>query len=323
MKIALCFIISYNHQLNQEDVWRKWINQNKDLFNIYFHYKNYASISSEWIKKHAMRPNLIAKTSYYYVVPAYMSILNHAFQNIENKWFCLLTESCVPIVSPERFRRTFFENYQASILKCDHAYWNIDFHHRANLKMIKKEFHLCNDPWFILSRDHVNKSLYFLVKENRLYKTICEGGLANESIFAIILKSFNEINDTSKVINEVSTLTDWEHMSSPTSPYTFTSGSQEEVERIEKMMKKHTYGLFLRKVSSDFPKEVLNNIIYKTDINYYTNEYDHVQMNKKVINKLNRLCIYFVINIGIYIILYLYMLVNISTFVHILDNLQM
>ena len=39
MKVALCFIISYEHVLQKEHYWINWIEQNKDLFNIYFHYK--------------------------------------------------------------------------------------------------------------------------------------------------------------------------------------------------------------------------------------------------------------------------------------------
>jgi hypothetical protein len=40
MKIALCFIISYDHILIKEDLWRKWIEYNKDIINVYFYYKD-------------------------------------------------------------------------------------------------------------------------------------------------------------------------------------------------------------------------------------------------------------------------------------------
>ena len=33
MKIALCFIISYEHVLNKEQLWIDWINPNKDIIN--------------------------------------------------------------------------------------------------------------------------------------------------------------------------------------------------------------------------------------------------------------------------------------------------
>ena len=53
MKAALCFIISYDHQLNKEHIWREWIEPNKDIINVYFHYKTFDSIKSDWIKERA------------------------------------------------------------------------------------------------------------------------------------------------------------------------------------------------------------------------------------------------------------------------------
>ena len=79
MKVALCFIISYEHILQKEQLWIDWIKPNQDIINIYFHYKSISMIKSPWIKMYTMPPNLIAKTSYYDVVPAYMSILSYAF----------------------------------------------------------------------------------------------------------------------------------------------------------------------------------------------------------------------------------------------------
>lgn len=266
MKVALCFIISNDHILNKEDIWKRWINENKSLFNVYFHYKNYNLISSEWIRNHCIPPNKIAKTSYYHVVPAYMSILNFAFQNTENKWFCLLTESCVPIINPNKFRQIMQKHIHQTIMSWKPAYWNIDYHTRANLKLLKSDFHLSHAPWFIISRDHVNKLLYFLVKENKLYKTICEGGLANESLFAIVLQSYNELNNNDKVINEVSTLTDWTRMETATSPYLFKYGDENEIKEIKKLLKKNNYGIFLRKVSKDFPDDIISNLIFNNEI---------------------------------------------------------
>ena len=174
MKIALCFIISYEHLLNKENIWKEWIYENKDIINVYFHYKNYNSIKSPWIRNHCIPKNQIAKTSYYHVTSAYMSVLSYAFNHdLNNKWFCLLTESCVPIISPKQFRTIFFNYYYASIFKWKPSYWNIDIHRRANLRLLNKKYHLANDPWFTLSRDHVHKCIMFLVKKNDIYKKVC------------------------------------------------------------------------------------------------------------------------------------------------------
>ena len=264
MKVALCFIISYEQILNKEQLWIDWIKPNQDIINVYFHYKNINTIQSPWIKLYTIPPNLIQKTTYYNVVPAYMSILSYAFNHDkENVWFSLLTDSCVPIISPERFRQLFFDHYQASIIKCKPAYWNITIHRRANLRLFSKEYWLSNDPWFTLSRDHVQKCMLFLAAKNGIYKQVNEGGLANESIFAIILQTFKELTNPYKTINESTTVSDWTRMSSPTSPHTFTEGSEENINIICELLKENKYAMFLRKVHKNFPDTMLKEIQYK------------------------------------------------------------
>ena len=50
MKIALCFIISYEHILNKEEIWKEWIQPNKDIINIYFYYKDLKKTRYLWLK---------------------------------------------------------------------------------------------------------------------------------------------------------------------------------------------------------------------------------------------------------------------------------
>ena len=262
MKVALCFIISYEHILNKEQLWIDWIKPNQDIINVYFHYKDIESIRSPWIKLYTIPPNLTQPTSYYNVVPAYMSILSYAYKHDkENVWFCLLTESCVPIIRHQTFRKLFFDHYQASIIKCKPAYWDIRIHRRANLRLLKEEYWLSNDPWFTLCRDHVNKCLLFLAICNDTYQQINSGGLANESLFAVILQTFKELTNSSRLINVSSTLADWSRMSSPTSPYLFKEASEENINIICNLLKENKYAMFLRKVHRDFPDETITAIM--------------------------------------------------------------
>ena len=204
MKVALCFLISYEHVLHKEQLWIDWIKPNQDIINVYFHYKDINMIKSPWIKMYTIPPKLVQQTTYFNVVAAYMSILAYSYNHDKNNlWFCLLTDSCVPIISPEKFRKIFFEHYQASIIKCKPAYWNITIHRRANLRLLDKEYWLSNDPWFTLCRDHVHKCILFLTLKNNIYQKINMGGLANESVFAIILQTFGELNNPLRKKNKL------------------------------------------------------------------------------------------------------------------------
>jgi len=263
MKVALCFIISYNHILNKEQLWIDWIEPNKDIINVYFHYKDIRLIKSSWIKSHTINPVYIQKTSYYNVVPAYMVLLSQAFNlDNENTWFSMLTESCVPIISPVKFRKMFMEHCNSSIIKCKPAYWNVTMHRRANLRLLKNEYQLANDPWFTLTRKHVRQCFLFLRYNKNLFNQINSGDLANESIFAIILQTFNEIKNNNFLINESSSLADWGRMSSATSPYLFKEASKENINIITNMLKNNKHALFLRKIDTEFPSNVLEKIMH-------------------------------------------------------------
>jgi hypothetical protein len=310
MKIALCFLISKNNIINKEDIWIKWIEKNKDIINVYIHYNDDCSIASEWVNKHCIPFKYIVKTSYFHVVPAYMSLLNYAiYHDTNNQWFCFLSESCVPIITPKEFRTIFFENNNFSIIYWKKAWWNLSLHKRANLELLPKDFQLAHTPWFVLTKaDAVNCLLYKQFKKH-IYAIVCKGGLANESIFAIILKSFKRI-ETEYVKNEISTLIDWSRMTSSTSPYVFKNS--ENMEKLKKDIswiitnkKKNKYTLFLRKVDISFPDEILNDIIYNKST---INDNNNVENNFTVKKYMNLIFIFvFIMAINIF---------NISIYYH-------
>jgi len=264
MKVALCFIISYEHILNKEEIWREWIEPNKDIINIYFYYKDLKKIKSPWILNHTIPPNYILETSYYHVIPAYLSIMKFAMQHDKtNLWFSILTDSCCPIISPKRFRYLFFNYYNKSLMNWKKAWWNIEFHKRANLQQLPKELHLVNDPWFTLKRENVQQILTFVNIKQDITKIICNGGLANESLFAIILYICKQLEGTNKpVISAVSHLVDWSRMTSTTSPHLFKDANDRDIKFIEEEIPKNKYCIFIRKVAPEFPNETIRHYIY-------------------------------------------------------------
>lgn len=257
-KVALCFII--DHELHKEKIWKKWISCNSSLLNVYFFYKNKHLIYSNWILQHCIPENYILPTSYFHIVPAYLSLMYYAFYHDNNNtWFCFLTESCVPIIPPHVFKIMFYNNFRKSILSWKPATWNIHLHKRANLNLLNKKYHLCNTPWFVLERNHVYVCIKFVELESKMFRLICKGGIANESIFAIILKHSNLLQ---YVINENSTIMDWKSMSSSTSPYLFSK--EEDMESIYELIEKNKYAMFLRKIDKNFPNELLEKILFSS-----------------------------------------------------------
>jgi hypothetical protein len=261
MKVALCFIISYEHILNKEELWSEWIEPNKDIINVYFYYKDFQKIKSKWIKKHSIPLSFIYETSYFYVIPAYISLMKFALtQDSRNQWFCMLTDSCCPIISPKRFRYLFYTYYNKSVLSWKKAWWNIEFHKRANLALLPEELRLANDPWFVMKRENVFQTLHFVNKQQKITSTVCSGGLANESLFAIILYAFKQLNSA---ICAVSHTTDWSRRASPTSPHLFKEANELDIKFIDNSLKKDKYVMFIRKIAPEFPDEILRYYIYE------------------------------------------------------------
>lgn len=263
IKIALCFIISYDHILNKEHIWREWIKPNKDLINVYFYYKDFAKIESEWIKEHTIPQNCIYSTSYLHVIPAYLSVLNYAMNDDKkNKWFCMLTDACCPIISPKKFRYLFYKHHKYSIFSWKAAWWNPVQQKRGNLSKLPKDLWLANDPWFVLTRENVHHILNFVESKNPITGIICDGGLANETLFAAIFKCYNELENGRRIKNEVTHITDWNRRSSSTSPHVFLEGNQEDIDFIKRELERNKYSMFIRKISPSFPDKILRDYIY-------------------------------------------------------------
>lgn len=265
MKAALCFIISYEHILNKEKIWKEWIETNKDIINVYFYYKDFKKIKSEWIMKHTIPPDFIYETSYYHVIPAYLSIMNFAIKHdINNQWFCMLTDSCCPIISPKKFRYLFFNYYNRTILSWKKPWWNINFHKRANLALLPEEVRLANDPWFVMKRENVLQCLNYVNVQQKTTQTICNGGLANESLFAVIMYAYSQLDGIKDaVICAVTHTADWSRPTSTTSPHLFKEGNETDVQFINKSLKTDKYVMFMRKVAPEFPDTLLREFIYE------------------------------------------------------------
>ena len=302
MKVALCFIINYDHILNKENIWRSWIDVNQDILNVYFYYKDITQIKSTWILKHIIHPSYIYETSYYKVIPAYLSVMNYAVKHDhENQWFCMLTESCCPIISPKKFRHLFYKHRDSTIMSWRKAWWNVTLQKRANLSMIPQELHLANDPWFVMKREDVLHCFHFTHIQTKIFQLICDGGLANESLFSIILSLFHTLE---YVKNNVTHLTDWSRMTSSTSPYVFREATPQNIRWIENSLREHPYAMFIRKISPEFSDEVINDFIYtrnkEEDLRYFSRDPFY---QEQFLMKIKKYFLYFCIFLVIFKIL--------------------
>ena len=258
-KAALCFLISYDNTIAKEAIWKEWIHELNDHVNVYIHYNPRIQLRSPWVIQHAMPRQLLASTSYYNVVPAYLSILRYAMsQDDENVWFCMLTESCAPCVAPKDFVKLLEKYANQSIIKWSPPWWNVQFSKRANLRYINPDLHMGNDPWFVITREDAKICVAFPQKHTELYNIIQRGEIANESIFAIMLRYYKRLRF---VVNKSTHITDWSRMSSRTSPYVFVTENKYDYDYIIKQKMTNEHVMFVRKIHEKFPDTLLRRII--------------------------------------------------------------
>ena len=258
-RVALLFFLHYDHQLVKESRWRTWVESNADFVDIYFHATDPSRITSPWVRAHLLPPQHLVPTSYLHMVEAYMSSLAFAWHRVpDTRWFCLLTQSCVPLVSPAVFRHRFETHGNTSFLRWSEPWWPIQFHRRAHLRSLPAHCRLGHDPWFVLTRDDVACCLAFRRQQPTLYRHICRGGLANESLFAIALHLGRRL---AGVRNERTTAVDWSRRTSATSPHVFRHDKDHlprDVAFVQHCLQEHPNVLFLRKVAPDYPDTLLD-----------------------------------------------------------------
>jgi hypothetical protein len=105
--------------------------------------------------------------------------------------------------------------------------------------------------------------MHFINTQQAIVKTICDGGLANESLFAIVMSAYNQLNSNGSVISAVTHLTDWNRMSSFTSPHIFKDANNADIKFIDTELDKNKYALFIRKMAPEFPDDILRDYIYE------------------------------------------------------------
>jgi hypothetical protein len=290
MKLALCWQLAGSHQLAHEALWRDWIDgfdaamadaraeqgaaADETSVNTYCQYGNvrgqatYDKIRSPWLRSKCIPTQYSRPTSYTHVTESLFSLLLFALRHDEaNEWFLLLTETCVPVVRPAEMARRFRSALgERSIVTAQPAHWDVQMHKRANLRLLPPSLRLANDPWAVYARRHVRQFMDFAsdAQTAATFGTIVAGGIANESVFAVVLEVMQE-RDGPRHVNAASTLSDWARRSSPTSPHVFRDATDVELLALRRLLQLNRHSLVLRKVAASFPRSQIEALWDLTD----------------------------------------------------------
>lgn len=157
MKIAFLFLTIGD--LNQELLWREYFKGNEKKISIYCHPKEKDKVTSKWFKNYIINKNI--DTSWGKTICAIVELLKEAIKDKDNEFFILVSESCIPIKSFNKFynflfkkkKYSFIRKFDIGITEYDKKARLINLRNKDKYNIIK---HYAN---WVLSRHHVKKLL--------------------------------------------------------------------------------------------------------------------------------------------------------------------
>jgi len=157
MKIAFLFLTIDNVRFPK--IWNDFFKNNEDKMNIYCHPKYPEKVNVPWQKRNII--NDLAETAWGKTINALINLFKASLKDKNNKKFIILSESCLPIKSFDKFYK-FLENDNINTSYID--FWEMPKKDHNILKSklptnffkykLKK-----HSSWYCLSRYHIKKLL--------------------------------------------------------------------------------------------------------------------------------------------------------------------
>ena len=268
--VTFCFLVSTD--LTKEHIWREWFDRLQELqfkFAIVVHCSssNKHKVRSDWLKQHFLPDECMRPTAWGWIVDALMSMHGHAVATCPAAWYSTHTETCVPMVSPEKFIDTFNRRKQHSLMSYTNAWWTPGrgwpTNKRANLHLLPPAMHLVHSAWCIFCHEDLSQMVGLSKTDKtvgQVLNILVRGHVADESYAAVLLLLINNLKN---VINQPTTLVDWKRTKNGNNPHTFVEWTPRDETSVCNIRKnvKNEY-MFMRKVGPAFPDHVLQAHIF-------------------------------------------------------------
>ena len=264
--VTFCFLVTAD--LVKEHIWREWLDRLQQLqfkFSVVVHCSlpHKHNVKSDWLKQHFLPDERMRDTAWGWIVNAMMSMHEHAIDACPAAWYSSHTETCVPMVSPEKFIDIFNKYKQRSFISHSKAWWNPLKVNRANLHLLPPAMHLVHSAWCIFCHEDLYQMINLPKTDERMkyvLNTVTHGHVADESYAAILLLIINNLKN---VTNRPTTLVDWKRTPNGNNPYTFIDWTAEDKTVVRNIRRntKNEY-MFMRKIGHTFPDHILRMCIF-------------------------------------------------------------
>ena len=187
MKIAFLFLTIGD--LNHEFLWKEYFKGNEDKYNIYCHPKDKYNVESDWLKNYIINKNV--HTSWGNTIYAILELINEALKDKKNDFFLLVSESCIPIKSFNKFYKFLNKNKDKSFIK-KYKYGISKYDIEVRLKYFEFDRNLLIKHYanWILNRNHSKK----LLNKKNILKKFTDIKNADEYLLSVLENRKNIIN---------------------------------------------------------------------------------------------------------------------------------
>ena len=135
MKIAFCFL-TYG-DINRPDIWKNFLYNNEDKYNIYLHPKFSQNVKDPYFKRFIIKNRIdTKKKSDISIVGATLRLFEEAYKDINNTRFVFLSQACVPLIGFNTFYKEIIKN--KNMIKVFYNNFNRKFKHRQLSNRIKE-----------------------------------------------------------------------------------------------------------------------------------------------------------------------------------------
>lgn len=256
MDVVFCFLTVGD--LRKEHIWIKWFEGLQKLgmkHQIVVHCSMPDTIQSEWFRPYLVPDTYLRPTSWGFLMNASLSMYAYAYQTTKAKWYVNVSESHVPFVSPRTFYSMFQQYYQNTLLSNGAIWWDPLTIRRANLHLLPQKLRISHQQWCIICKEDMEIVFDFTNHNHELAQSIIHGHTSDESFIGVCLLKENQLKN---VINTVTTLVDWDRSPNGNNPYTFTEWTPKDEQVVTELSRANPNAMFLRKISIDFPDEVID-----------------------------------------------------------------
>ena len=206
-------------------------------------------MSEPYFKDH--RIDNIVPTTWSIHVRAWQVLIQEALKDPENEKFVFVSESCVPLYTLNHIYDVLMQ-YPYTYMAYSKPWWLSS--NPREIYELNPEHRYGSSEWMILNRKHAE----IVAKDKGVIRIVSRHYNDQESYFPILLSIHNCLGE---VFNHSFTYANWQYASNNGgSPYVFKEYDESSEELIEDA---YNIGcLFLRKVATTFPEEILLMNIY-------------------------------------------------------------